>query len=148
MTSYHLKVTVTSTSWFSDFALYLHYLMDLHYTWDSGLGWHREWPQTIYISNTIWRMYIILGIVGKVDSGNDLLPFIGRYDLYFIVQWFLGHLGEAKESLCYTSPRHIRISISFLACLCEAKDTLCYSCIQRYTLTKISYFFRNWWNAG
>ena len=41
-----------------------------------------------YISNTVYWIYIILGIAGQFDITNDLILFIGHYDLYFMVQGF------------------------------------------------------------
>ena len=95
---------LTYISWSSDFILYLqHYFMDLHNTSDIGSVWNCEWPHntsrskrsifhgtviSLNISNTIWWIYIILGILVQNDSMGDLIILIDHYDLYFMVQWF------------------------------------------------------------
>ena len=38
-----------------------------------------------YISKTVQWIYNILGIVGQFYITNDLILFIGYYDLYFVV---------------------------------------------------------------
>ena len=54
----HGGITCVLQTQFLVFLYIQHYLMDLHHTWDSGL----------------------------VDIANDLIPFIGHCDLYFIAR--------------------------------------------------------------
>ena len=102
VTSYYLEVTVTYISWSSDFALYfLLYLIDKHHTLGTCSVPYCEWLRIFVdhcdifhgpvilpcISDPIKWEGIIFWILVPSDTFNDLIPFVGHCDLYFMVQW-------------------------------------------------------------
>ena len=93
---------MTYISWFSDFALYLEYLLDKCHTWDISSMWPNEWPLTI--SRSLWPIFhasVILPFIFITISWRIVIP--GLLYLCDKMIYIQIHLGQWYCNF-YTQP--------------------------------------------